>query len=490
MSPPDDRMILVLDEGTSSTRAVLYAASGEQRGSCARALDQHYPGPGLVEHDAAEIWAKTLECARSMVAEAGGPERIAAIGITNQRETVVAWDKLSGEPLARAIVWQDRRTADACEALRQAGHEPRVQRETGLLLDPYFSATKMAWLLEHVPAIREAGDRLAFGTVESWLVWKLSGEHLTDVTNASRTLLLPLQGGDWSDDLLSLFGVPRGALPRVVGNAGRLAVTHPELFGAPIPITGLIGDQQSATVGQACFDFGQTKLTLGTGAFVLTNVGAPAPTQPGRLLGTILYEVAGTRHYALEGAIFVAGSLIQWLRDNLGLLRSADETEALARTVEDNGGVTLLPALAGLGAPYWKPQATASISGLSFSSTRAHVARAALEAVSHQLVDLASAFGAAGANWHQLRVDGGMAVNDWLAQDLADMTMVEVTRPSDIETTARGAALLAAVGAGIHPDMPAAAAAMIGEGVRFAPRGLGQVRDQRLAAWRTLLGSV
>jgi glycerol kinase len=303
-------------------------------------------------------------------------------------------------------------------------------------------------------------------------------------------MLLPLQATDWSDQLLALFGIPRHTLPRVVGNAGPLAVTHPDLFGAPIPITGLIGDQQSATVGQGCLNVGQTKLTLGTGAFVLTNVGSSAPTKPGRLLGTILYEVASVRQYALEGAIFVAGSLIQWLRDNLGLLRSADETEALARSVEDNGGVTLLPALAGLGAPYWEPHATASISGLSFSSTRAHVARAALEAVSHQLVDLAAAFAGAGANWHQLRIDGGMAVNDWLAQDLADMTGLEVARPSDIETTARGAALLAAVGAGIYPDLPRAAAAMIGEGVRFKPRDLGQGRADRLAAWRHLLGSV
>ena len=347
----------------------------------------------------------------------------------------------------------------------------------------------MAWLLEHEPAVRAAGERLAFGTVESWLVWKLRGEHLTDVTNASRTSLFPLEGADWSDELLALFGVPRGALPRIVGNAGALAVTHPSLFGAPIPITGLIGDQQSATIGQGCLNVGQTKLTLGTGAFVLTNVGEAAPVGPGRLLGTILYEVAGRRVHALEGAIFVAGSLIQWLRDNLGMLRSACETEELARSVEDNGGVTLVPALAGLGAPYWKPHATASISGMSFASTRAHVARAALEAVSHQLVDLAAAFARAGADWHQLRIDGGMAANDWLAQDLADMIGVEVTRPADVETTARGAALLAAVGVGLFPDLAAAAEAMIGPGVRFTPRDKGSVREQRLAAWHRALAA-
>jgi glycerol kinase len=279
-------------------------------------------------------------------------------------------------------------------------------------------------------------------------------------------------------------------LPRVFGNAGQFAKTHPGLFGGPIPVTGLIGDQQSATVGQACFQTGQTKLTLGTGAFVLTNVGTDAPTDPGQLLGTILYEVAGERHFALEGAIFVAGSLIQWLRDSLGLIGSAAETEALAYSVCDNGGVTLLPALAGLGAPYWKPEATAVIAGLSFASNRAHIARAALEAVSHQVVDLASAFAAAGADWHHLRLDGGMAANNWLAQDLADMTSLPVSRPQDVETTARGAALMAAVGAGIYPDLASAATAMIGEGVSFRPGDLGSVRADRLAAWHHLLGTV
>ena len=489
MSSSNARHILVLDEGTSSTRAVLYGLDGIMLGSCSRDIKQHYPPPGLVEHDADEIWDKTLECARAMVAIAGGPKQIATIGITNQRETVVAWDRKTGQPLARAVVWQDRRTADVCASLRQAGHEPLVQRRTGLLLDPYFSATKMAWLLQNNDAVRNAGERLAMGTIESWLVWKLTGDHLTDVTNASRTMLLSLTGSDWDDELLNLFGVPRRALPRVVGNAGHIAACHPELFGAPIPITGLIGDQQAATVGQACFDPGQTKLTLGTGAFVLTNVGQNAPNSPGGLLGTILYEVGGDRHFALEGSIFVAGSLIKWLRDNLGLLRSADETESLARSVDDNGGVTFLPALAGLGAPYWKPDATAVIAGLTYASSRAHVARAALEAVSHQVVDLASAFAAAGADWNQLCLDGGMAANSWLAQDLADMTGLAVTRPRDVETTARGAALVAAVGAGIYSDLSSAAGAMIGGGVRFAPGDLRAARTNRLTAWHSLLNA-
>lgn len=483
----DERRILVLDEGTSSTRAVLYAADGRIVGQCSRDLFQHYPEPGRVEHDASEIWTATLACAREMVSAAGGAERIAAIGIANQRETVVAWDRSTGEPLARAIVWQDRRTAGLCEALRQAGHEPMVQQRTGLLLDPYFSATKMAWLLEHEAAVRSAGNRLALGTVESWLAWKLTGEHVSDVTNASRTMLLPLQGRGWDPALLALFGIPGSALPRVVPNAGPIGMTHGQLFGAPIPVTALVGDQQSATLGQACLGVGDTKLTLGTGAFVLTNVGEEPPAAPGKLLATILCEVGGRRLFALEGAIFAAGSLLKWLRDNLGLVRSSAETEDLARSVPHNGGVFLLPALSGLGAPYWRPEARAAIAGLSFASTRAHVARAALEAVSHQIVDLAAAFRQAGAPWHRLRIDGGMASNAWLAQDLADMTGIAVTRPSDVETTARGAALLAAVGAGVYPDLKTAGQAMTPASRRFDPRDLGKERERRLKGWQKIL---
>jgi glycerol kinase len=487
MSRPDGQEILVLDSGTSSTRALRYGLDGRVRGCAQRELTQHYPAPGLVEHDAAEIWQKTLACAQEMVAAAGGADRIAAIGITNQRETVVAWDRSTGEPLARAIVWQDRRTADECEGYRQAGHEGEVQRRTGLLLDPYFSATKMGWLLRNDPAVGGAGERLALGTVESWLAWKLTGEHLTDATNASRTLLMPLQGEDWDEGLLDLFGVPRSALGRIVGNAGQFARTRKDWLGGEIVLAGLIGDQQSATIGQGCLSPGETKLTLGTGAFVLTNVGGAAPDRPGRLLGTVLCDVAGQRSFALEGAIFVAGSLIKWLRDNLGILNSAAETEELARSVPDNGGVMLVPALSGLGAPYWKPAATAEIAGLSFASTRAHVARAALETISHQLVDLCAAFGDGGAVWNSLRIDGGMAANDWLAQDLADMLRIPVSRPSDVETTARGAALLAAVGAGLFPDLGTAAAAMLPPLTTFEPNQPGPWREARLDAWRRLI---
>ena len=484
-----DRLILVLDEGTSSTRAILYGVDGAVHGSCSRDLAQHYPGPGLVEHDAEEIWRETLACGRQMVATAGGPRRIAAIGITNQRETVVAWDRGTGLPLHRAIVWQDRRTAERCEELRRQGHEAEVQRRTGLLLDPYFSGTKMGWLLGQ-PAVADAGARLAFGTVESWLTWKLTGGvHVTDATNASRTLLMALDGRDWDEELLALFGISAGTLPRIVGNAEPVGETMAEWFGAPIPITALVGDQQSAAVGQACLSPGQTKLTLGTGAFVLTNLGTRKPERPGRLLGTVLHEVAGQRHYALEGSIFVAGSLIKWLRDDLKMLLSAGESEALARSVADNGGVYLLPALSGLGAPYWRPNATAVISGLSFSSTRAHVIRAALEAISHQNVDLAQAFGEAGAAWTELRIDGGMSVNDWLAQDLASMLRLTVRRPADVETTARGAALLAAVGAGLHPDLDLAAQAMLPGSETFTPRTDEAARQSRLAGWNALLAA-
>ncbi|MCW3797580.1 glycerol kinase [Sphingomonas sp. BN140010] len=483
----DEPLILVLDEGTSSTRAILYAFDGVVHGSCSRPLTQHYPAPGLVEHDAEEIWRETLACGREMVAQAGGPRRIAAIGITNQRETVVAWDRRTGQSLHRAIVWQDRRTADRCDALRAAGHEADVQRRTGLLLDPYFSGTKMAWLLGQ-EAVHGAGEALAFGTVESWLAWKLTGgEHVTDATNASRTMLMALDGREWDGDLAEMIGVPTAALPRIVGNAEQVGVTSSEWFGAPIPITALVGDQQSATIGQACLGEGQTKLTLGTGAFVLTNLGQRKPERPGRLLGTVLCDVGGVRQYALEGSIFVAGSLIKWLRDDLKMLLSAGESEQLARSVPDNGGVFLLPALSGLGAPYWRPHATAVIAGLSFSTGRPHVIRAALEAISHQNVDLATAFAEAGAPWADLRIDGGMSANDWLAQDLADMLGLAVRRPADVETTARGAAMLAAVGAGLHRDLETAAAAMLPPSRSFEPHTDVAARTRRLEGWSRLL---
>ena len=486
-------LILVLDAGTTSTRAMLFGPEGRLRGVAQHELTQYYPQAGWVEHDAGEIWDKTLACAQQVVTQAGGADRIAAIGITNQRETVVAWDKPSGKPLHRALVWQDRRTADVCDALRAAGQEPVVQSATGLLLDPYFSATKMRWLIDNSPAVKSAADdgRLALGTVESWLVYKLTGGALlTDASNASRTSLLPLAGSSWDEGLCDLFGVPRGALPEVVDNAGNYGKTLPELLGGAIPITGLAGDQQSATIGQGCLNPGETKATYGTGAFVLANMGGEVPRSGHRLLGTVLYQLGGTRSYALEGSVFVAGSLIKWLRDSLGIIADASETAALAASVPDSGGVVVVPALSGLGAPHWRPEARASITGMSFATTRAHVARAALEAMAQQTHDLATAFAADGAGWKMLKIDGGMSANDWMAQDLADMLDIPVERPDFVETTALGAAMLAGVGVGQYASLEAAAETMRGTVRRFAPQLADDVRAARLGAWHKALANV
>ena len=483
--------ILVLDAGTTSTRAILFAADGILVRTAQRELTQHYPRPGWVEHDAGEIWDKTLACAREAIGDDGAC--VAAIGITNQRETVVAWDRTSGEPLARAIVWQDRRTADFCAALKESGQEAEVQAKTGLLLDPYFSATKMRWMLDHDERVKGAGARgqLAFGTVESWLVFKLAGgTHVSDASNASRTLLLPLDEGQFDEGLCDLFGVPRNGLPRVVDTHGVLAECSSEWFGRAIPICGLVGDQQSATIGQACLAPGETKATYGTGAFVLTNNGAAIPRSTHRLLGTVLCQTSGERVYAIEGAAFVAGSLIQWLRDGLGLIASAAETEELARSIPDSGEVVIVPALAGLGAPHWLPQARGVIAGLSFASGRAQLARAALEAMAHQTPDLAAAFAADGAPWSMLRIDGGMAANDWMAQDLADMLGIAVERSDFVETTALGAAFCAAVGAGLYPTLDDAAQAMRGAARCFSPRIDEAARAERLVRWRKALAAV
>ncbi|MDE8650911.1 glycerol kinase GlpK [Novosphingobium album (ex Liu et al. 2023)] len=486
-------LILVIDAGTTSTRAMVFDRAGALRATAQRLLAQHYPRPGWVEHDADEIWTDALACARQVVTQAGGADRIAGIGITNQRETVVAWDKLSGEPLSRALVWQDRRTADACEALRAAGHEPRVQAMTGLVIDPYFSATKMRWLLDHAPATRAAAaaGRLALGTVESWLVWKLTGgAHLSDAANASRTSLLPLGGASWDAGLCDLFGVPLAALPEVGDSAGRLGETRPEWLGAPVPITGLAGDQQAATIGQGCLAPGETKATYGTGAFVLANMGGTAPRSRHRLLATVLCQLGGARTYALEGSVFVAGSLLQWLRDSLGVIDAAPDSEALARSVPDSGGVVIVPALSGLGAPHWRPDARASISGLTFATGRAQVARAALEAMAMQTRDLAEAFAGDGATWTRLRIDGGMSANDWMAQDLADILAIPVERPAFIETTALGAGMLAALGAGLFTSLDAAAAAMGGRRESFEPAMAAPARQARLALWQRALAAV
>jgi glycerol kinase len=480
--------ILVIDEGTTSTRAMLFAADGRCLGTAQEDLTQSYPQPGWVEHDAAEIWEKSARCAAAMVEKAGGPDRIAAIGITNQRETVVFWDKTTGEPLGPAIVWQDRRTADACRLLKERGEEAAVQARTGLLLDPYFSGTKIAWACEHWPEVGAAGDKLAVGTIESWLVWKLTGGlHITDATNASRTLLMGLGTGQWDDGLIDLFGVDRHALPEIVDCAGQYGTTS--LFGGTIPICGMAGDQQAATIGQACLKPGETKATFGTGAFVLTQYGARVPHSKNRLLATVAWQLDGKRAYALEGSVFVAGSLVKWLRDSVGLIATAAETETLARSVTDTAGVYCVPALSGLGAPWWEPEARGAITGLSFTATRAHIVRAAMEAMAHQAHDLKTAFAADGADWARLRIDGGMVANDWMAQDLADMLDLEVERPAFTETTALGAAMLAGVGCGLFDGLPQAAA-MRGAVESFNPQVKAEVRHARLDGWAEAVRSV
>lgn len=491
MAKPDaDRPILVLDAGTTSVRAMLFGPDGAVLGQASRALDQHYPRPGWVEHNARQIAAASMDTIRAIIGQAGGADRVAAIGLTNQRETAVFWDRSAGEPLAPAIGWQDRRTEPLCRRLREAGEGDRVRALTGLPLDPYFTAGKIAWALEHWPAVAEAGERLAVGTVDSWLLWQLTGgDHLTDATNASRTQLMTLDGG-WDAGLCALWGVPAAALPRIVDSAGELGRTPPGLFGAAIPIAGVAGDQQAATIGQVCLNPGEVKATFGTGAFVLAATGAVAQPSHHGLLTTVAAQVAGRRSYALEGAIFVAGSLIQWLRDGLGLLGDAAESEALARSVPDSAGVTLVPALSGLGAPWWSPTARGAVTGLSFASGRAHVARAALEAVTLQTADLQRAFADDGVEWTRLRIDGGMSANDWLAQDLADQLDRPVERPKVTETTALGAAMLAAVGIGRFDNLVEAATAMSGERDHFTPDGDAGRRAERAERWRAAVERV
>ncbi len=481
-SAPD--LLLALDAGTTSTRAIAFSTTGEIAASCGRPITQHYPHPGWVEHDAAEIWRASRDCLIE-VADRVGTARIAAIGITNQRETVVLWDRETGEPLAPAIVWQDRRTADTCAALQAGGHEAQVQAKTGLLLDPYFSGTKIAWALANWPNVAAAlaSGRLLAGTVESWLIWKLSAghAHVTDATNASRTLLMELATCRWDDELLALIGVPRAILPQIVDCAGPLATTA--LLGGETPITGSAGDQQAAAIGQACLQPGMVKATYGTGCFVLAHAGTAPPVSAHRLLSTVAWRLGGKAAFALEGSIFTAGAAVQWLRDGLGIIGDSAETEALARSVPDSGGVTFVPALAGMGAPHWRPGARGLLTGLTAGTTRAHIVRATLEAMGQQTADLIDALAADGVATATLRVDGGMVANDWLCQDLADSLGVPVERPRIIETTALGAAMLAGVGAGLFASLDAAAAAMSAPDRSFTPAGDAAARTARRTAW-------
>lgn len=483
--------ILAIDQGTTSSRAILFdAATWAPLAVAQEEFPQLYPQGGWVEHDPESIWSSTLRTVRTAMAK-GAP---AAIGITNQRETVVVWDRATGTPIHNAIVWQDRRTEGACAALKADGVEAEVQAKTGLVLDPYFSATKIKWLLDHVPGARArtARGELAAGTIDSFLLWRLTRGrvHATDWTNAGRTMLYDIHRRQWDDELLRLFDIPASVLPRVGPNAHVFGETDPSLFGRAIPITGMAGDQQAALVGQACFAPGQVKSTYGTGCFALMNTGAPV-TSTNRLLTTPGYEIGDERAYALEGSIFVAGAAVKWLRDKLGLIGDAAETERMAREAKPDHGLVVIPAFVGLGAPHWRPDVRGSIHGLTLDTTAADLVRATLEAVAYQTHDLLSAMVADGATRPTtLRIDGGMAQNAWFAQTLADVLDVAVEVPASHETTALGAAVLAAVGAGViggTKDFSASWRA----GRQWQPSARSDVRADAIGRWhRTLTAAL
>ncbi len=487
--------VLAIDQGTTSSRAIVFDRCCRPRATARRDLVQHYPADGWVEHDAGAIWQDTLGVCREAIAGAGLAGRdIAAIGITNQRETTVLWERASGRPLARAIVWQDRRTAPACRALIASGAEPGVRSRTGLLLDPYFSATKLAWLLDHLPGARARAERgeLCFGTIDSYLLFRLTGGrvHATDASNAARTLLFNLTSQNWDPELLRLFDIPAPLLPEVRDTICRFGETDPALFGAAIPITGIAGDQQAAAFGQACFEPGMIKCTYGTGGFALMTLGDTPRLSEHRLLTTVAWRLGGTPTFALEGSIFVAGAAVQWLRDGLGLIADSAASEDHARRLDDTGGVYLVPAFTGLGAPYWDPDARGALLGLTRNTGASHLVRAGLEAVAYQSRDLMEAMAAdAGRMPAALRVDGGMVGNDWLMQFLADILDLPVERPALTETTALGAACLAGLGAGVYGSLAALAAGWQCQ-KRFAP-GMTEARRTALyLGWQRAVARV
>jgi glycerol kinase len=482
--------LVAIDQGTTSTRAIVFDLALALVASAQQEFKQIYPGPGLVEHDPEEIWATTVSTVRDAMAKAGARAAdVVALGITNQRETTIVWDRSTGRPIHDAIVWQDRRTAEACARLRRAGHEEMVTARTGLLLDPYFSATKVSWLLEHVPGARDAAQtgRLAFGTVDSFLLWRLTGGkvHATDATNAARTLLLDINRGTWDPDLCRIFGVPMSLLPEVRDCAGNFGATEPGLFGGAINILGIAGDQQAATVGQGCFAPGMMKATYGTGCFALLNTGDTPVASKSRLLTTIAYQIGGKRTYALEGAIFIAGAAVQWLRDALKLISKASDVNALANAADPAEQVYLVPAFVGLGAPWWDPQARGAVFGLTRNAGAAELARATLESVGYQTRDLLESMQAdwPGASDAVLRVDGGMAASDVAMQFLADILAAPVERPAAMETTGLGAAYLAGLAAGICPGLPEFAATWK-PAHRYVPAMDAEVRNRKWAGWR------
>ena len=491
--------ILAIDQGTTSSRAILFSPEGRPAGMAQKEFPQHFPADGWVEHDPEDIWRDTLEVVRGAMADGGRAARgIAAIGITNQRETTVVWDRATGQPIHRAIVWQDRRTAPLCERLKAEGHEATVTAKTGLLLDPYFSGTKLAWLLDNVEGARARAERgeLAFGTIDCFLLWRLTGGeiHATDATNASRTLLYNIHVGDWDDELLGLLDIPHQILPEVRDCDADFGSTPASLFGAPLPILGIAGDQQAAAFGQACFLPGMMKSTYGTGCFALFNTGTEALASNNRLLTTIAYRLDGETTYALEGSIFIAGAAVQWLRDGLGLIRSAEETAELAEAADPAQRVFVVPAFTGLGAPFWDAGARGAIFGLTRATGRAELVRATLESVCFQTRDLMEAMRADGASQlESLRVDGGMVANDWVLQRLADLLGVPVERPTVAETTALGAAYLAGLRSGFFAS-GGDRLARLGEAwrcaARFEPSMDEDQRAEAYAGWKSAVARV
>ncbi|MBN8441565.1 MAG: glycerol kinase GlpK [Thauera sp.] len=481
--------VLALDQGTTSSRAFVFDVDGAVCGRAQREFAQHFPQPGWVEHDADEILRTQFDCARAALADAGvGANELAAVGIANQRETVVLWERATGRALAPAIVWQDRRTAAECDRLRALGWADEVRERTGLELDPYFSATKLGWLLDHLPDARRRADagELAFGTIDSWLVWHLSGGrlHVTDPGNASRTLLFNLHALDWDEGLLERFRIPRALLPRIVPSIGACGESEASVLGAAVPIAGIGGDQQAATFGQACFTVGMAKNTYGTGCFLLMNTGAAPVASQNRLLSTVGWAGPGGAQYALEGSVFMGGAIVQWLRDALGLVERASDIEALAASVPDSGGVVLVPAFTGLGAPHWDAHARGALLGLTRGSGAGHIARAALDAIALQTVDLVDAMQRDGAEpLRELRVDGGAAANDLLLQIQADLLGVTVVRPRLLETTAQGAAFFAGLGVGLWSGTDELAAQWQQDRV-FVPALAAARRDEVLGRWR------
>ena len=483
--------VLAIDQGTTSSRAMVFRNDLSVAGLAQQEFPQHFPASGWVEHDPEDIWNSTIATCRDALKKANlAAKDIAAVGITNQRETTVVWDRSTGKAIHRAIVWQDRRTADICAKLKDEGHEPAITAKTGLIIDPYFSGTKIAWILDNVPGARERAERgeLLFGTVDCYLLWRLTGGkvHASDATNASRTLLFNIHEGVWDDDLLRLLRVPRAMLPEVKDSSHRFGETVPDLFGGAIAVCGIAGDQQAATIGQACFTPGMIKSTYGTGCFALLNTGATPVASKNKLLTTIAYQLQGKRTYALEGSIFVAGSAVQWLRDGLGVIKQAAETGPLAAKSDPAQSVYLVPAFVGLGAPYWNPRVRGALFGLTRNTGPAEFAHAALESVCYQTFDL---WAAMRADWPEakaanivLRVDGGMTVSDWTMQRLADLLDAPVDRPVIQETTALGAAYLAGLEAGVYSE-PAKFADNWRLEHRFKPNMSAATRERKLKGW-------